>query len=101
MSFNLLYIASLTPGAGKLLVTLGVMEFLARWVGRVGFFRPVIDPPDGGRDPHLQVILHRFCPDLHYKEAYGFTAKGDGLQGALWRGDYHLAGTVKRANGAV
>jgi BioD-like phosphotransacetylase family protein len=36
-----LYIASLEPNSGKLVVTLGVMEVLSRRVERLGVFRSI------------------------------------------------------------
>ena len=32
-----LFIASMEPDAGKLLVTMGIMEFLTRQIGKVAF----------------------------------------------------------------
>ncbi|MDA3971570.1 MAG: AAA family ATPase, partial [Desulfobulbaceae bacterium] len=43
MKTSSLYIASMEPAAGKLLVTMGMMEILSRNIERLGFFRPVID----------------------------------------------------------
>jgi phosphate acetyltransferase len=43
MQSNTLYIASLEPEAGELVVTMGILEVLSRSMGNVAFFRPVID----------------------------------------------------------
>ena len=40
-----LYIASLEPNSGKLVISLGVMEMLSRRVNRLGFFRPISSGP--------------------------------------------------------
>ncbi len=69
-----LFIASSEPKAGKLLVTMGIMEMLTRRLRKVGFFRPVIDQEENGRDLDIQVILNRYCPYMKYEEAYGLTA---------------------------
>ena len=75
MEMNNLFIASMEPGAGKLLVTIGIMEMLTRRIGRVGFFRPVIDVEPGKKDGDIELILRRYCPHMSYKEAYGLTAE--------------------------
>jgi len=72
-AFNTLYIASLEPEAGKLVVTMGIMEFLSRSVGNVAFFRPVIDT-DKELDPDIDLIRGRYCPNMSYEESYGFEA---------------------------
>ncbi len=54
-----LYIASLEPHSGKLVVTLGIMEMLSRRVNRLGFFR-TIAPVEADRDNHIQLLTHRF-----------------------------------------
>ena len=74
MQTNTLYIASMEPGAGKLLVTMGIMELLTRRVGRVGFFRPVIDAGEG-RDGDIDLILSRYCPTMKYEDSFGFKAE--------------------------
>ena len=74
MQTNTIYIASLEPAAGKLVVTMGIMEILTRHIGNVGFFRPVIDPGEG-RDLDIDLILNRYCPNMTYEESYGFSAE--------------------------
>ena len=54
-----LYIASLEPNSGKLVVTLGVMEMLARQVNRLGFFR-ALSPVSAEKDCHIQLLSSRF-----------------------------------------
>lgn len=73
MQAKTLYIASLEPEAGKLVVTMGIMEFLSRSVGNVAFFRPVIDA-DKELDPDIKLIRSRYCPNMSYEESYGFKA---------------------------
>ncbi len=74
MQSNTFYIASLEPEAGKLVVTMGIMEILTRSMGRVAFFRPVIDT-DRNQDPDIALILNRYCPTMTYEESYGFLAE--------------------------
>jgi len=67
-----LYIASLEPKSGKLVVTLGVMEMLYHRVGRVGFFRP-ITPAEPDQDHHIQVIAGRFNLERTPEQMVGVT----------------------------
>jgi phosphate acetyltransferase len=73
MQSNTLYIASLEPEAGKLVVTMGIMELLSRSMGKVAFFRPVIDT-DRDLDPDIELIRGRYCPNMSYEESYCFEA---------------------------
>ncbi len=68
---NSLYIASMEPHAGKLLITLGVMELLTRRIDKVAFFCPVIDRRDQ-TDNNIELIRSKYCPDMSYEECYGF-----------------------------
>ena len=72
MQSNTLYIASLEPNAGKLIVTMGIMEFLTRSMGNVAFFRPVIDTGRYERDADIELIRGRYCPSMDYEECFGF-----------------------------
>jgi len=69
---NSLYIASLEPNSGKLIVTLGVMEMLSRRIDRLGFFR-VISPVPAREDNHIGVISSRFNTGLLPEEMVGVT----------------------------
>jgi phosphate acetyltransferase len=75
-----LYIASLEPDSGKLLVTLGVMEMLSRKVGNLGFFRPIspVRPHDSSAilaDNDSRVIRGRYS--LSVSEAQGMGVSHD------------------------
>ena len=67
-----LYIASLEPNSGKLVVTLGLMEMLSRRVGRLGFFRP-ISPGSAENDSHIRLIEGRFSLSLQAEQMVGVT----------------------------
>ena len=54
-----LYLTSTTIRAGKAVVALGVLESLARHVGRIGVFRPIVDG-DGAHDALLGLLTDRF-----------------------------------------
>ncbi len=73
MKSNTLYIASLEPEAGKLVITMGFMELLTRSMGKVAFFRPVIDT-NRALDPDIDLIRGRYCPSMTYEESYGFES---------------------------
>ncbi len=73
MKSNTLYIASLEPAAGKLIVTMGLMEMLTRSMGNIAFFRPVIDA-ENSIDGDIELIRNRYCPSMQYEECYGFQA---------------------------
>lgn len=73
MQSNTLYIASLEPKAGKLIVTMGIMEILSRSMGNVAFFRPVIDT-DRTLDLDIELIRSRYCPSMSYEDCFCFHA---------------------------
>jgi len=73
MKSNTLYIASLEPEAGKLIVTMGLMEMLTRSIGNVAFYRPVIDS-ETERDGDIELIRKRYCPSMSYENSFGFQA---------------------------
>ena len=71
MKTNSLYIASMEPHSGKLLITMGMMEVLSRRIDKVAFFRPVIDS-HMQTDNDIELILNRYCPEMDYQDSYGF-----------------------------
>lgn len=73
MNTKSIYITSIEPGAGKLVITLGLMEILTRRISRVGFFRPVIED-SSSMDGDINCILKRYNLDIDYEEAYGYSA---------------------------
>jgi len=67
-----LYIASLEPNSGKLVITLGVMEMLSRQVDRLGFFRS-ISPVPAEEDNHIHLLSSRFNLSLKQEQMVGVT----------------------------
>jgi phosphate acetyltransferase len=63
-----LYITSTTIRAGKAVVALGTLETLARKVGRIGVFRPIVDGPD---DALISLLTDRY--QLQSGRSYGVT----------------------------
>lgn len=74
MNIKSLYIASMEPAAGKLLVTLGIMEVLTHHIEKVAFFRPVIDE-SRGIDNDIELIISKYCPEMKYQDCYGFETE--------------------------
>ena len=74
MSKNL-YISALEPKSGLSLITLGVMEFLVRNLGKVAFFRPIINTQrcKDGRDEVIHLIATHYGLTTDYEQMYGFT----------------------------
>ena len=76
-----LYITSTTIRAGKAVVALGTLEVLARQVGRVGIFRPIVDG-DGRNDALIDLLTDRYHvePDhsigMSYAEAVTYVDEG-------------------------
>jgi len=67
-----LYIASLEPHSGKLVVTLGIMEMLSCRINRLGFFR-AISPVAAEKDSHIKLISSRFNVSLEPEQMVGAT----------------------------
>ena len=67
-----LYIASLEPNSGKLVITLGIMEVLSRRVERLGFFH-AISPTTVAEDSHIKLLSSRFSLSLQPEEMVGVT----------------------------
>ncbi len=69
-----IYITNTESHTGRSVVALGVLKTLLSKVGKVGYFRPIInDFPKGKKDNHIETMLTYFNLDMEYKEAYGFT----------------------------
>jgi phosphate acetyltransferase len=63
---------SMEPRAGKAAVALGVMELLARQVGSIAVFRPVISDADG-RDALIDLLHTRYDLDQPYASTWAAT----------------------------
>ncbi|MFP5345975.1 MAG: phosphate acetyltransferase [Actinomycetes bacterium] len=67
-----LYIASAEPETGKSTVALGILEQLARRVGRVAVFRPIVRA-GAQRDYVLEMLLRHGGVSVPYEQAAGVT----------------------------
>lgn len=65
-----IYITGTDRNSGKSIIMLAVMEMLTGHVGKVGFFRPIIQS-GGKKDELIQFILYRYQLDLPYEAMYG------------------------------
>jgi len=72
MGVKSLYISSLEPAAGSLIVTMGMMEILKRRLGKVAFFRPIIEDNEN-RDHDIEFVLEKYDLDMGYSQSFGFT----------------------------
>ena len=66
-----LYIAAASARAGKGLAALGVMDVLARKVGRIGLFRP-ITPGYEDRDALIEMLIAQYNLDIEYEDVCPF-----------------------------
>lgn len=66
-----LYIAAASARAGKGLAALGVMDVLARKVGRIGLFRP-ITPGYEERDALIEMLIAQYNLDIEYEDVCPF-----------------------------
>ena len=68
-----LYISTVEPGSGKVFFALGLIELALRQTARVGFFRPVIQATeDGKQDEDIDLILRHFGLPQNYEESFAW-----------------------------
>jgi len=68
------YIATMEPGSGKSIVTLGLMRMLLGKVAKVGYFKPIISDLEGKKyDNHINTVRSHFELDLTYEESFAYT----------------------------
>ncbi len=69
-----LYMTTTEPHCGKSLVSLGIIEMVARTTQRIGVFRPIIHPigPEK-RDKNLDLLLRHFRLNLSYDETFAVS----------------------------
>ena len=67
-----LYVTGTEPATGKSAVALGVYELLARRVGRLGVFRPVVEAREGP-DPVVDLLRPRAPDPAPYEASIGVS----------------------------
>jgi len=65
-----LYIASLEPNSGSLIISMGIMELLKSRVNKLAFFRPVISDTSV-LDPDIDFMLQHFNLTQNPRSCYG------------------------------
>jgi len=68
-----IYVTAVEPGSGKSAIVLGLVELLARRVGRVGFFRPVV-ASGSAPDIDIELIRGRYSLEQTYESSFAATA---------------------------
>ena len=71
MKIKSLYVSSHAAASGKLVVTMGMMEFLKARMGRVAFFKPFV--VDGVRDNDVTFFLERYGLDMARTDMVGLS----------------------------
>ncbi len=93
MSKNL-YVAAAEKEAGKSIIILGIMDFLAKHITKIGFFRPLVRSANE-MDHHIRLISERFNLKFNYKQMYGLAS--DEMADLLQSGDDDaIHGTILR-----
>ncbi len=72
MPITTLYISSNQSNSGSILITMGLMQLLKSKIGKVGFFRPIIDD-QGEKNSDIRFMLEYFAIKQEYEESYGIT----------------------------
>ncbi len=67
-----IYITSIEPRSGSLVIALGLMEMLKGHYKSVAFFRPII-ADDTAKENDIDFMLQHFELDMPYKDCYGAT----------------------------
>ena len=72
MNHKSIYIASVEPKAGSLIIAIGIMEMLKGKYEKVAFFRPVI-PDNTEVENDINFMIKHFELDMKYEDCCGFT----------------------------
>ncbi|MCA1792286.1 MAG: phosphate acetyltransferase [Desulfotignum sp.] len=87
-----LFITATEARSGKSVISLGIMELLIRNLGRVGFFRPIIDGDKNRPDNDIQLFSTHFKLGISYENMFAYTLAqasdliGQGRQDELMEG---------------
>jgi len=65
-----IYVTGAEQGSGKSIIMLAMMDMLAGYAGKIGFFRPIIHEQED-KDELIQLIRHRYQIDLPYDAMFG------------------------------
>ncbi|PIE58860.1 MAG: phosphate acetyltransferase [Desulfobulbus propionicus] len=71
---NNLYITAVEERSGKSAVVLGVMQTVLKEIGKIAFFRPIINDHIFGRHDHdLNLVLKYFKLEIPYQDTHAYT----------------------------
>lgn len=74
MKNKALYITATGAMSGKNGIALGAMQALAKPLGDVAIFRPIVsDPQQDAHDPGIRLILEHFKMPTEYKDTFAYT----------------------------
>ncbi|MBE0471350.1 MAG: phosphate acetyltransferase [Methyloprofundus sp.] len=65
-----IYVTGAEQGSGKSIIMLAMMDMLAGYAGKIGFFRPIIHEQED-QDELIQLVRHRYQIDLPYEAMFG------------------------------
>lgn len=69
-----LYISTTVAGSGKILISLGIIDYLLRQTPKIGFFRPIImEDSSNSRNADIELILSHFRLEQSYAETFAFS----------------------------
>jgi phosphate acetyltransferase len=69
-----IFIATAEPYSGKSVVALGLVDMLLAKVGKVGYFKPIVnEAPEDRLDTHIETCISHFKLPLRYEDTYAFT----------------------------
>lgn len=71
MKTKSLYISSVTPHAGSLIISMGMMEMLRARFGKVAFFRPFIERKEK-MDSDINFMIKHYGLKLEYSQTYSY-----------------------------
>lgn len=71
MKTNSLYISSVKPHAGSLVISMGMMEMLRARFEKVAFFRPFIERKES-RDSDIDFMIRHYDLDMKYEQTYAY-----------------------------
>ncbi|MBW2218848.1 MAG: AAA family ATPase, partial [Deltaproteobacteria bacterium] len=105
MSKNL-FITATEARSGKSAVSLGIMELLLRNIGKVGFFRRLIDVDSTGkkRDNDIDLFASYFDLGIPYEKMFAYTVTeannllGHGRQDELLEGIFNAYKEIEKDN---
>ena len=96
---NCLYITATEAQSGKSAVALGVMEMLHRRIGRVGFFRPIINVTNKNEhDNDIDLLSSYFNLEIPYEKMFGYTMSEVTELAALDKEDEIIDGILSKYN---